>query len=141
MNGNRDTWITKWVAWSAGSIAGIWTGMPAAMHILVYVMFADVLTGLCRAGMQGQWNSHCSFRGMMRKSAMLIVAALGVVLDRHIRPTPNLGAVLAMAFTAVEGISIGENLRAMGVPMPRPFAELFTNMRKMTDIVEEKSDA
>lgn len=113
-----------------GALAGLWVRMPDAMHILVYVMAADVLTGLCRAGMAGELNSNCSFRGMMKKAAMLIIAALGVILDAEMRPNLNLGSILSMAFTAVEGFSIIENAEAMGLPLPPALRDVFSNMRK-----------
>lgn len=113
-----------------GGIAGVWLRLPEAMHIMFYVMAADVLTGLCRAGMAGEINSSCSFRGMMKKAAMVVIAGLGVVLDQEMRPNLHLGSILAMAFTAVEGFSIIENAEAMGLPLPRVLRDVFSNMRK-----------
>jgi len=122
--------IVKALITLGGAVAGWWWRLPDAVQILVYVMAADIATGLCRAGMAGELNSNCSFRGMMKKAAMLIIVALGVVLDSEMRPTMHLGSTLALAFTAVEGFSILENCEAMGIPLPPWFRDLFRNARK-----------
>ena len=128
--GVERNWIVTALIALGGAIAGWWVRLPDAVQILVYVMLADVLTGLTRAGMAGELNSHCSFRGMMKKAGMLIITALGVILDGEMRPTVHLGSMLAAAFTAVEGVSIIENCDAMGIPLPPVFRDLFRNPRK-----------
>ena len=126
----RNNWTWKVLITLGSAFAGFWVGLPDAMRILVYVMLADILTGLCRAGMAGELNSNCSFKGMMKKAAMLILTGLGVILDQEMKPVPHLGSMLAIAFTAVEGFSIIENAEAMGLPMPQAFRDVFGNLRK-----------
>ena len=123
-------WIVKGLIMLGGAVAGFWVRLPDAVHILVYVMAADIATGLCRAGMAGEINSHCSFKGMMKKAAMLILTGLGIILDSEMKPTMHLGSMLAVAFTAVEGMSIIENCEAMGIPLPPGFRDIFRNARK-----------
>ena len=133
-------WVVKALIMLGGAVAGFWVRLPDAVHILVYVMAADIATGLCRAGMAGEINSNCSFRGMMKKAAMLIITALGVILDSEMRPTMHLGSMLAVAFTAFEGMSIIENCEAMGIPLPPGFRDLFRNARKRAWRVEWPED-
>lgn len=132
--------LSKSLIYLMGAVAGVWIGLPVAMKILVYVMAADVATGLCRAGMQGRLNSHCSFKGMMKKAAMLIVATLCIALDQHVRPEMHLGSIAATGFSATEGLSIVENLKAMGVPVPTALANLFQSMRKSADEEDKKEE-
>ena len=132
--------VVKSLIYLAGAVSGLWIGLPVAMKILVCVMAADVATGLCRAGMQGRLNSHCSFKGMMKKAAMLIVATLCIALDQHVRPEMHLGSIAATGFSATEGLSIVENLKAMGVPVPTALANLFQSMRKSADEEDKKEE-
>lgn len=133
--------VDRVLAWIGGALVGLWTSLPTAMHVLIIIMAADVLTGMCRAGAQGRLNSHCSFKGMMKKAAMLIVCGLGILLDERITPSPGFGHVLPMAFSATEGLSILENLRALGIKPPKPFEDWFINAAKGTLNNDEVSNA
>lgn len=128
MNGARS--LARAHAVIAGTAISAWAGTPVAIKILISVMAADVLTGICRACVQGRLNSNASFSGFMKKAAMLIVVTLGHILDSYVTPTPHVGSWLAMAFTATEGFSIMENLSAIGVPVPDRLRDVFFNMDK-----------
>lgn len=130
MSDERSGWFWRSLITLGAGVAGLWVRLPDAMHIMLYVMAADILTGLCRAGMAGELNSNCSFKGMMKKAAMVIITGLGVVLDQDMKPNLQIGSILALAFTAVEGFSIIENAEAMGLPLPQAFKDVFSNMRK-----------
>jgi len=130
MMDERNNTLYRTLITLGGAVSGFWVRLPDAVHILVYVMAADIATGLCRAGMAGEINSNCSFKGMMKKAAMLVLTALGVILDSEMKPNAHLGSMLALAFTAVEGMSIIENCDAMGIPLPPGFRDIFRNARK-----------
>lgn len=140
MTDDRPSPIWRAVIYVGAALQGLWIGLPVATQLLIYVMAADVATGLCRAGMQGRLNSHCSFKGMMKKAAMLIVATLCIALDQHVRPEMHLGSIAATGFSATEGLSIVENLKAMGVPVPTALANLFQSMRKSADEEDKKEE-
>lgn len=125
-----NNWLTRLSAWLCGTAVSLWAGLPTTVHVLIYLMIADVLTGLCRAAYAGQINSNCSFRGMFKKAAMLVLVGLAVALDAKLGASLSLGAAVASGFAAVEAISILENARALGLPMPAQFEQMFTNSRK-----------
>lgn len=132
--------VVKSLIYLAGAVSGLWIGLPVAMKILVCVMGADVITGITRAAIEGQLNSHCSFKGMMKKTAMLVVTTLGVLLDQWVRPEMHLGSIVATGFTATEGFSIIENLEAIGVPIPPAFRDLFKRMKPKDDDKDETDE-
>lgn len=66
----------------------------------------------------------------MKKSAMLIAVGLGITIDHHTTPSPMLGPIMSMAFVGTEGVSVIENLSAMGIRLPEPIHRYFDDMRK-----------
>lgn len=116
--------------WILTGCASLWWRLPEAVHVLIYVMAADVLTGMIRAAYAGQLNSNCSFRGMMKKSAMLLVSGMGVLVDAEHGGPPYLCSALAVAFTATEFTSVIENLVAMDINLPDYIRRWFENDRK-----------
>lgn len=126
----HDRMLWRAVIFIGAACQGLWIGLPVATQLLVYVMAADVLTGLARAGYQGRINSHCSWRGMMKKSGMLVFVGTLIVIDERTSHTWHLGAVASSAFMGTEGISVIENLVAMGVPVPPSIMRFFDDKKE-----------
>lgn len=133
MTDDRPLPLWRAVIYVGAALQGLWIGLPVATQLLIYVMGADILTGLVRAGYQGRINSHCSWKGMMKKASMLIFTGLMIVLDENTQHAWHLGALASSAFMGTEGVSVIENLVAMGVPVPEGVKRFFDNARKQGD--------
>jgi toxin secretion/phage lysis holin len=91
--------------------------------ILLVLMVLDILTGLCASGVQRRLSSKIGFIGMMRKTSVLLVVAMSAMLQAGQSQMPidaqlPLAKMTAGAFALMESLSILENARRAGVPIP-----------------------
>lgn len=105
---------------SAG--ASLWLGdLPTAVKILLALMAIDIFAGVIAAGKVGKVSSSVAWSGMTKKIVTMGVIALAYLIGSYLNG-PTLGAPfgeLAVGFyIAVESISILENARAVGIPIP-----------------------
>ena len=114
-----------------GIVTYIWGPWDALMVII------DYITGVIKAAVQGKLSSAVGFRGLLKKVAIFLLVAVGVMVDRVI-PATNEAVRSAVIFfyIANEGLSILENAGELGLPLP---AALKKSLEKMQD-KEEKPD-
>lgn len=110
--------------WSRVLLAGaaLWLGdLPTAVKILLALMAIDIFAGVIAAGKAGKVSSSVAWSGMTKKIVTMGVIALAYLIGTYLNG-PTLGAPfgeLAVGFyIAVESISILENARAVGIPIP-----------------------
>jgi len=104
-----------------GSVVGfLLGGFDGYLYTLLGLILIDYLTGLVLAAAKRQVSSQIGFVGIMKKMLILVMVALGHLLDVNLLGS---GAALRTAviffYAANEGISITENLAALGFPMPQ----------------------
>lgn len=105
-----------------------WYAQFPWVFMLIAMMLLDVLSGLIAAGYAGKICSKVGYRGMMRKASMLlVVAAAGLLEQGIIMSIPQtLRGDIAVPFAKLvsgiffinEAISVLENAKACGVPLP-----------------------
>ncbi len=121
-------------------IAALLGGWNSALGTLIIFMVADYITGLLVAGVfhksgkteSDTLNSHVGWKGLCKKSVMLLFVLIAHRLDivigaDYIRNTVIIG------FIANELISIVENAGLMGIPLPAP-------IKKAIEILQNKED-
>ena len=94
-------------------------GWDAAMKCLITAMIIDYLTGIAKAVYLQKLDSGVGLKGIVKKLALLLLVALGVVVDKI---TGNSGLVrlfIIYYIVANEGLSICENLGAMDIIIPQ----------------------
>ena len=130
--------VLRIAAAGIGGIATyIWGPWDALIIALVAMVIIDYITGVIKAAVQGKLSSAVGFRGLLKKVAIFLLVAVGVMVDRVI-PATNEAVRSAVIFfyIANEGLSILENAGELGLPLP---AALKKPLEKMQD-KEEKSD-
>ena len=120
-----------------GIVTYIWGPWDALIVALVAMVIIDYITGVIKAAVQGKLSSAVGFRGLLKKVAIFLLVAVGVMVDRVI-PATNEAVRSAVIFfyIANEGLSILENAGELGLPLP---AALKKSLEKMQD-TEEKPD-
>lgn len=99
---------------------------------LIVFMAIDFATGLISAGFKHEIKSEKSWIGIARKGVILLVVAIGNMLDVHIIGNGSTVRTMVIGFyLANEGISILENVGKIGVPLPS----------KLKNILEELKDS
>ena len=125
----------KWmISFIAGILANFLGGWDIWLATLLTVMSLDILTGILTAILMrsnksesGGLNSVSMFRGGIKKIFILLMVALGTVLESIISPDNVFIRVMVVNYyIANESLSILENIGACGLPLPKfLYAEVF----------------
>lgn len=126
--------ITETIKWSVatiGAMAGTLIGhMDGVLLALLFFMAADYITGFIVGVMQDNLNSEIGFKGLMKKVFILLLVAVGNVVDVYVIGS---GAVVRSAviafYLANEGLSILENAGKLGVPYPDKLKNVLAQLK------------
>lgn len=102
---------------AVATVAALFGGLPVLVQVLIALMALDVATGMLAAYVNRSLSSDVSFRGMARKAIVLLVVAVGTLLE----PITDLPVAQAVAgfYAAHEGLSAVENVAKAGLPVPK----------------------
>lgn len=106
-------------------------GWDIALGILVTFIVIDYLTGLIVAFIHKAVDSRIGFKGIVKKSLILFVFIIAVLLDRLIGNQWTFRTIVCYFFIGNEGLSILENIGRAGVPLPK----------RLTDILQQIKDS
>ena len=124
--------VLRIAAAGIGGIATyIWGPWDALIIALVAMVAIDYITGIIKAAVQGKLSSLVGFKGLLKKVAIFLLVAVGVMVDKII-PATNEAVRSAVIFFSLanEGLSILENAGELGLPLP---AALKKSLEKMKD--------
>lgn len=137
-------WLTAFLAVLTG-----WIGILAIpVLVLVLCNIIDYATGLAASKYRNQKiNSYKSFRGIVKKICMWLLVAVGALFDwLIIYAGETVGVTIPVAFVIAcavaiwlicnEFISILENMKDIGAPIPPFLQPLVKNVQKQ---VEDKA--
>lgn len=88
------------------------------LMLLASVMGLDYITGLTRGYINKQLSSDYGFRGLLKKATIFYMLILAVLIDRIIGDGWIFRTLVCYWYFANEGMSIIENLAAIGLPIP-----------------------
>lgn len=109
-------------------IFGAW---DTCLIVLVAFMAIDYITGVIAAIMAQRLNSQIGFYGILRKSTILLVLIIAVLLDRLLNSGVWVFRTLVCYFyIANEGISILENAGKCGVTLPPKLLNILEQLKK-----------
>lgn len=122
-----------WLLWLLG-------GWDAALGLMFTAMGLDYFTGVLTALLgrsdktaDGGFRSSAAFLGLTKKLLMLVIVALGALVDR-LTGAQGVCRLAAIGFYAAnDGMSIIENARALGVPFPNGLLALLERLRSRHD--------
>lgn len=108
------------------AVAGYFGGWDNSLRALVIFMVADYITGLVVAGVfkkstktkTGRLSSKIGYKGLCKKCMILLFVLIGNQLDMVVGSNYIRDAV-CIGFMANELLSIAENAKLMGVPLPK----------------------
>ena len=124
--------IVKSISGAIGAVVGFLYGEVNGLFIaIIALMVLDYITGILCAVISKTLSSEVGFRGLVKKFVILIVIAVGHLVDAYIIGTGSavMSAVM-LFFAANEGISILENAAILGLPIPQ----------KLKDVLEQLKD-
>lgn len=126
------------------TIAQILGGWDTALQTLILFMTTDYITGLVVAAVfknspktdTGALESKAGFKGLFRKSAVLLVVLISTRLDMMIDTGELVRNATIIGFAVSELVSILENIGLMGVKMPPIITQAIDILKKKSDEVK-----
>lgn len=118
-------------------IAALGTGITwlfgtwdTALVVLVCFMVLDYFTGVLRAWTNKEISSDVGLRGIARKTVILIVLIVAVLLDRLLNTgTWVFRTLICYFYIANEGISLLENCAGLGLPIPEKLKDALVQLK------------
>lgn len=106
---------------------GAW---DTALIVLICFMILDYTTGLTRAWVNQEVSSDVGLKGIARKSVILVVLIVAVLLDRLLNTGSWVFRTLVCYFyIANEGISLLENCACLGLPIPEKLKDALAQLK------------
>ena len=124
--------ITKvFVATIGTTFAWLFGAWDIALTVLVCFMILDYITGVLRAFVKKEVSSNIGLIGIARKSLILVVLIVGVLLDRLLNEgTWVFRTLIAYFYIANEGISLLENCVGLGLPIPQKLQDTLIQLKE-----------
>lgn len=111
------------------AFAYIFGDWDAALIILVVFMAVDYTTGVLTAVVNHKLSSSVGFKGLAKKSCILLVIIAAALLDRLTDNSSwTFRTMSAYFYIANEGISIIENVSNLGVPVPDKLKSILSQL-------------
>ena len=125
-----------------GGVIGWLFGSPDSFfYALIAFMFVDYFSGVIAAGVKKQISSDIGYAGIMKKLCIFMILAVANVVDANII---NAGGAIRNAaiffYLSNEGISILENVVAIGLPVPEKLKIILKQIGGEDNGDKEKSD-
>ncbi|OXS24845.1 MAG: holin [Acetobacterium sp. MES1] len=113
-----------------GSVLGfLLGGFDGYLYTLMGFILIDYLTGLALAAARRQVSSQIGFNGIMKKMLIFVIVAMGHLLDQNLMGGgATLRTAMIFFYLANEGISITENLAALGFPIPASLKKVLAQL-------------
>ena len=118
-----NTWAT--ILRVGTALIAVFRGAGQGMTVLAVMMIADYITGVLRAALGksdktsgGRLSASAGFRGLLKKSLMLLAVLLSALLD-YAGANGVLRTAVIWFYICNEGLSVLENLAGMSVPVPQ----------------------
>lgn len=109
-----------WIIGGVGSMYAFVTGhTEQGFQVLVLVMIIDIISGLMKGIQKRNLKSAIMSLGIIKKGAILLSVAFGYILDMAISGgQPVFSTMMTWLAIGNEGLSVVENLTALGVKIP-----------------------
>ena len=119
--------------------------------MLCVVMLLDYITGMVAAWRSRELSSKKGSFGIIKKLCYLIAVCVGIIVDWVIYSgldsmgvslgiTVLFGVIIAIWLIINELLSILENLRKIGVPLPAFLEKIVRRLKNTTEVIVTKED-
>lgn len=126
-----DGIIKIFVATVGTTFTWLFGAWDTALTVLVCFMILDYITGVLRAFINKEVSSNIGLIGIARKSLILVVLIVGVLLDRLLNEgTWVFRTLIAYFYIANEGISLLENCVGLGLPVPQKLQDTLIQLKE-----------
>ena len=114
-----------------GLLGTLFGGLDGFLITLLVFMLLDYISGVLLAVVQKRLSSKIGFKGILKKVMILILVAVGTMLDQFILVEGAFIRTLVIFFyIANEGISLLENAALLGLPIPEKLKEVLEQLKE-----------
>nr|WP_054956588.1 phage holin family protein [Paenibacillus dakarensis] len=118
----------------AETVSGyFWGGWSLLLHLLLWFVVIDWLTGWVAAWMNGRLRIRIGYIGIVRKMMIFLIIAITHLIDRTLGGMSYFQNTVIFFYLANELMSIIDNIGQMGVPIPQ-------SLRKVVRVLQAKSE-
>lgn len=136
--------VIKTISATVFGLAGfLWGELDGLMLALLAFMALDYATGVAVGFLRRELSSHTGFIGLARKGLILVVVAVGHIVDTQV-----LGGAASLCRSAVigfylanEGLSILENAGKLGLPLPAFLRRALEQLRDKSNEPEKEEES
>ena len=128
---SKSEWALGGILAALGGVIGsMLGGFDILLNALLFAMASDVATGFYLSKILKQTSSSKGISGIHKKVGILIMIAFAFVVDNVLGQTGVLRNGAVIFYLAMEGLSLVENLTAMGVPAFQPLKEYLVQLKE-----------
>ena len=127
--------IIQLITAAASALCGFLLGeINGLIYALIAFMVIDYITGVFVAIRRKELSSQVGFIGISKKVVILLLVAVGHLLDAHVLNVEDVArSAVAGFYLANEGISILENAAALGLPLPKKLMSILKQLKDKED--------
>jgi toxin secretion/phage lysis holin len=137
--------LGNWLGGAVGLLVGAYSSQPAMLRLLIIASVVDYLSGvavaLCGKSMKsecGGLSSKVGFLGIVKKCSIFALVYFATLIDQATGQDMFQTGVCFFYF-ANEGLSVIENLKLLGVPIPAFIMKALEIMRTKNDTGTDQS--
>ncbi|AHN22034.1 phage holin family protein [Lysinibacillus varians] len=134
-----DTLYTSIVGGSMAWVAYFVGGVDHLIKAFIIFLAIDYVLGLMVGFAYKNIESKKAFKGLLKKTAMILMVIAAVQLDLATESGNFMRNAMILFLIGMEGISMIENLGKLGIKVPKFLSNAFTQLQIDND--EKKDDA
>ncbi len=116
------------------AVSGFLGGMDGIMYTLLAFISIDYVTGVMAAAKKRELSSEVGFWGIVKKVCMIVLVGVAHFIDVYVMQSGDIfRAAVALYYIGNEGLSLLENIEALGVKLPRKLVDALRQIRDEND--------
>lgn len=128
----KDIWT--WTQMGFAGIGGLLGWYIGSMDGIIYALIAfvavDYITGVLRAIVEKKLSSRIGAKGIVKKVAIFLIVGVTHIADVYLLRDGNALRTAAIFFySANEGLSLLENIVAVGLPVPEKLRDALAQLQ------------
>ena len=134
-----DDVIDFFTAGFVGLLSWFFGGRDGFVNVLITFVVIDYITGVMVAYSKHELSSSIGFNGIFRKISIFCLIGVAHVIDVHVLgDTTALRVPVTIFYAANAGISIIENIDALGLPIPQFLRSRLLSLKELANEKKRK---
>jgi len=134
-------WIQLAIAAIGGGLGWFLGGFDGVLYTLVAFVVADYISGILRASYEKRLSSRIGAQGIVKKIGVFVMVGVAHLMDTHLLGgAAALRTAILFFYISNEGISVLENLSAVGLKIPRQLKDILAQLHGKSGSDNDTSD-